>query len=137
MKNLVILIFLLTGITSCSKDTLDPNQAEFYTITRSEILVTVTNIVYNHNQCGSGCGSNDQVIGYVTNATVNVYQGNIKEGDQSAVPMTQGRTDANGRWLMKDLEPGLYTVLVESSYGHKSRVLYTQLNQRSAIEFSF
>ena len=137
MKNLAILILLIIGITSCSKDTVDPTQTELYTITKSEIKVTVTNIVYTHNQCGSNCGVNDQTINYVSNANVNVYQGDIKEGDQTAVPMTHGRTDSNGQYLVKDLEPGLYTVIVQSTHGQKSRVLYTQLNQRSSIEFSF
>jgi len=137
MKNLAILIFLFIGITSCSKDSLDPGQTELYTITKSEILVTVTNVVYTHNQCGSNCGVSDQTINYVPNASVNVYRGNIKEGDQSAVPLSQGRTDSNGKWLGKDLEPGLYTVMIQSTHGQKSRVLYTQLNQRSSIEFSF
>lgn len=137
MKNLIILAFLVIGITSCSKDTIDPNQGEFYTIAKSEILVTVTNIVYNYNQCGGGCGSNDQYVAYVPNANITVYPGDVKEGDQAAVSIAQGRTDSNGQWLMKDLEPGLYTVMVQSSHGHKSRELYTQLNQRSFIEFSF
>ena len=137
MKNLAILILLIIGITSCSKDTVDPIQTELYTITKSEIKVTVTNIVYTSNQCGSNCGVSDQTINYVSNANVNVYQGNIKEGDQTAVPISQGRTGTNGESLIKDLEPGLYTVIVQSTHGQKSRVLYTQLNQRSSIEFSF
>lgn len=137
MKNLFILALLVAAITSCSKDTIDPGQEDNYTITKSEILVTVTNIVYGTNQCGSGCGSNDQSITYVSNASINVYSGDVKDGDSSTMPLTQGRTDNTGTWLMRELEPGLYTVMVQSTYGHKSRVLYTQLNQRSFIEFSF
>jgi len=138
MKNLALLLFFVIGITSCSKDSVDPTSGEFYTITRSEILVTVTHMVYNNNgQCGNGCGSGDQGVIYVSNANINVYPGDIKEGDQSVSPIAQGRSASNGKVLIKDLEPGQYTVIVQSSYGNKSRVLFTQLNQRSSIEFSF
>ena len=138
MKNLVILAFLILGITSCSKDSLDPGQEQNYSIAKSEILITVTNIDYNtNNQCGNGCGSNEQSIGYVSNATINVYVGDIQEGDQTVTPLAQGRTDGSGKWVVKELEPGQYTVTVQSSYGNKSRVLYTQLHRRSSIEFSF
>ena len=138
MKNLVILAFLLLGITSCSKDSLDPGQEQNYSIAKSEILVTVTNIDYNNNgQCGNGCGSNEQNIGYVSNATITVYVGDIAEGDQTVDPIAQGRTDSSGKWMVKELEPGQYTVTVQSSFGNKSRVLFTQQHRRSSIEFSF
>lgn len=137
MKNLVILAFLILGITSCSKDSLDPGQEQNYSIAKSEILITVTNIDYNNGQCGNGCGPNEQSIGYVSNATINVYVGDIQEGDQTVTPLAQGRTDGSGKWIVKELEPGQYTVTVQSSYGNKSRVLYTQLHRRSSIEFSF
>ena len=138
MKNLVILAFLFLGITSCSKDSLDPGQEQNYSIAKSEILVTVTDIDYNNNgQCGNGCGSNDQNIVYVNNATITVYVGDIAEGDQTVDPIAQGRTDSNGKWIVKELEPGQYTVTVQSSFGNKSRVLFTQLHRRSSIEFSF
>ena len=81
MKNLVILAFFILGITSCSKDSLDPGQEQNYSIAKSEILVTVTNIDYNNNgQCGNGCGSGEQSIDYVSNATISVYVGDIAEG---------------------------------------------------------
>jgi len=137
MKNLFMLAFLVLSITSCSKDTLDPGLEENYSIQKSEILVTVTNMVYNQGQCGNGCGSGEQSIAYVPNANVNIYLGDVKDGDSAAVPCAQGRTDSTGKWLMKDLEPGKYTVSVHSVYGNKFRVLYTQLNHRASIEFSF
>jgi len=138
MKNLVILAFLILGITSCSKDSLDPVQEQNYSIAKSEILITVTNIDYTNNgQCGNSCGSNEQSIGYVSNATINVYVGDIQEGDQAVTPLAVGKTDGSGKWVVRELEPGQYTVTVQSAYGHKSRVLYTQLHRRSSIEFSF
>jgi len=138
MKNLVILAFLILGITSCSKDSLDPTQEQNYSIAKSEILVTVTNIDYNSNgQCGNGCGPNEQNIGYVSNAIISVYVGDIQEGDESVTAIAQGRTDGSGKFLVKELEPGQYSVTVQSSYGDKTRVLYTQLHRRSSIEFSF
>jgi hypothetical protein len=138
MKNLALLLFFVIGITSCSKDSIDPTSGEYYTITKSEILVTVTHMVYyNNGQCGNGCGSGDQGVIYVSNASINIFPGDIKEGDQSVAPIAQGRSSSDGKVLVKDLEPGQYTVVVQSSYGTKSRVLYTQLSQRSSIEFSF
>ena len=139
MKNLVILALLILGITSCSKDSLDPGQEQNYSIAKSEILITVTKINYNNSngQCGNSCGSDEQSINYVNNATVSVYVGDIAEGDQTVTPIAQGRTDGNGKWLVRELEPGQYTVTVQSSFGDKSRVLYTQLHRRSSIEFSF
>jgi len=137
MKNLVILVFLILGITSCSKDSLDPAQEQNYSIVKSEILITATYIVYNNGQCNNSCGSNEQTIAYVTNAHVSVYSGNVQDTDQAPAPLQQGRTDSTGKWLVKDLEPGLYSVFVQSNYGNKSRVLYTQINKRSFIEFSF
>lgn len=137
MKNLVILVFLILGITSCSKDSLDPVQEQNYSIVKSEILVTATYIVYNNGQCNNSCGSNEQTIAYATNAQVSVYAGEVKEKDQAPTPIQEGRTDSSGKLLLKDLEPGLYSVFIHSTYGDKSRVLYTQLNKRSYIEFSF
>jgi hypothetical protein len=137
MKNLLMLVFLILGITSCSKDSLDPAQEQNLSIVKSEILVTASYIVYNQGQCGNSCGSNDQSIAYVTNATVKVFPGDVQDIDEAVTPLVQGRTDSAGKMLVKDLEPGLYSVFVQSSYGNKSRVLYTQLNKRSFIEFSF
>ena len=137
MKNLLLLVFLILGITSCSKDSLDPGQEQNYSVVKSEILVTATYIVYNNGQCNNSCGSNEQTIAYVTNANVSVYSGDVQNIDQAPTPIQQGRTDATGKLLVKDLEPGLYSVFVTSNYGNKSRVLYTQLNKRSFIEFSF
>jgi len=136
MKNLALLLFFVIGITSCSKDSVDPTSGEFYTITKSEILVTISRFVYDNDQCGNGCGGNDGVD-FVANAMVHVYPGDIKEGDESPTPIAQGRTGTNGKILVQDLEPGQYSVFVQSTYGNKSRVLFTQLNQRSSIEFSF
>ncbi len=132
-----MLVILLLGITSCSKDSLDPGQEQNYSVVKSEILITATYIVYNNGQCNNSCGSGDQTIGYVPNANVSVYAGEIKDKDQAPTALITGRTDSTGKWLVKDLEPGLYTVFVQSNYGNKSRVLYTQLNKRSFIEFSF
>ena len=66
-----------------------------------------------------------------------MYVGDIAEGDQTVAPIAQGRTDGSGKWFVKELEPGQYTVTVQSSFGNKSRVLYTQIHRRSSIEFSF
>jgi len=137
MKNLAILVFLVIGITSCSKDSLDPGQDQNYTIVKSEIMVTATYISYNQVQCGNGCGNGDQTVSPVVNASLTVYPGEIKDIDEAPSPVIQGRTDNTGKLLIKDLDPGLYSVFIQSNSGNKSRVLYTQLSKRSYIEFSF
>ena len=137
MKNLLSITLLVIGIMSCSTDAVEPNHNEFYTIKKSEILVTVTRLDYNSDQCGNGCGTGSETVAYVNDSKIKVYHGVVTDPDHAGSPVLEGNTDSNGRWVATELEPGQYTVIAQTLYGIKSRALYTQLRKRSSIEFSF
>ena len=138
MKNLLIAFMLVSGLTSCTKDSLDTTSQEFSSITKSEILVTVTYLSWVDSQCEPGCGgSPSQVVNAMPNAKVEIFEGAATDTDQSAHPLLQARTDDKGKALIENLEPNQYTLVVTTSIGQKSRTIYTQLNKRSSIDFSF
>ena len=137
MKNLLSITLLVIGITSCSTDAIEPSHNEFYTIKKSEILVTVTRLDYNSGQCGNGCGTGSETVAYVSDSKIKIYHGAVTDTDQAGSPLLDGKTDSNGRWIATELEPGQYTVMAQTQYGIKYRALYTQLSRRSSIEFSF
>ena len=138
MKNYLIFSLLVLILSSCSSDSFDVNQDNLLSIEKSELLITVTHLTWSDLQCDLNCtGGGTQSISYLSDVRVDLYVGDASITDQPGARKDRGLTDADGAILFKDLEPGQYTVIVNSSYGEKSRTLYTQLNRRSAIEFSF
>jgi hypothetical protein len=138
MKNFLIFALLVFALTSCSSDSLELNSENLLAIEKSELLVTVTHLTWSDLQSDLNCtGGGTQSISYLPNARVDVYTGDLSLQDEGGVNAGLGLTDANGAILFRDMEPGQYTVIVDSPYGRNSRTLYTQLNKRAAIEFSF
>ena len=137
MKNILILSLVVFGLTSCSKDSLDQNIDSFVKPNKSEIMVQVSYLSWadqSENSCGN---SNNQVITFMTHAKVELYAGNQEQSDAFGVPMMNVRTDMQGSALLKDIDPAVYTVSVDTPLGRKSRTLTTQLHNRSYIDFSF
>jgi hypothetical protein len=136
MKNILLVSMVVLGLTSCSKDSLD--QADQLVLPgKSEIMVRVSYLNWS-NQCGTGCGSNtsgDQAM--IANAVVALYKGEQNNSDAPGTSIMDARTDADGSALLKDIDPAVYTVWVETSMGKKSRTITTQLHRRSSIDFSF
>ncbi len=138
MKNLLILLMVIFGLTSCSKDSLDLHTEIENLPEKSEIMVRVNYLSWTNDQCGSGCGNfNSEEVSFIINAKVNLYLGEDGHSDESGTPFMDMRTDNEGSALLKDIDPGTYTVRVETELGTKSRTLNTQLNRRSYIDFSF
>src|SRR5688500_12685617 len=137
MKNLLFLAFALVGITSCSSDSFELTDDFLQVPEKSEINVVVTYLDWSE-QCEGGCiGDPVQVVTFLTNANVKLFQGNLTGNDDSSSPFLQLKTNKNGRALLENVDPGDYTVIVETTMGTKSRALTTQLNKRSYIDFSF
>jgi hypothetical protein len=138
MKKLLIFSLMAFGLSSCSKDSLDPATDNFSSIEKSEIIVTVTYLTWSDLECDLNCsGAGSQFISYIADAKVDVYDGDGSGNDQQGDGRKFGLTDKAGTILFKDLDPRQYTVRVDTPYGQKSRTIYTQLNKRSSIEFSF
>lgn len=138
MKNFLISAFLVLGISSCSKDSLDSVSPNLSSIEKSEIRVTVTYLTWSDPNCGFGCGdSGTQTVSFISNAKVDLYSGDLSMSDEGGSGIGFGTTDKDGTLLFQDLNPGQYTILVDTPYGQKTRTIYTQLNKRSSIEFSF
>jgi hypothetical protein len=138
MKKLLIFALLVFALTSCSSDSLEFNSDNLVTIEKSELLVTVTHLTWSDLQSDLNCtGGGTKSISYLPDVRVDLYTGDRSLQDQGGVSAGIGLTDANGAFLFRDIEPGQYTVVVNTPYGQKSRTLYTQLNKRAAIEFSF
>lgn len=138
MKNLLVLLLLVLGLTSCSKDTFDLSADAAISIRKTEIAVTVSHLSYNNNQNQTGCGSSaSQSVSYIPNAQVSVYSGQPGDTDQLPALLHQGSTDQMGRVLFGELEPGQYTLIVTTPLGEKTRNILTQLHKRANIEFSF
>jgi hypothetical protein len=138
MKNILVSTLLVLGISSCSKDSLDSAPSNALSIEKSAILVTVTYLTWNDQNCDLGCGGNGtQTVSFIANAQVDLYSGDISASDVAGHGTDFGNTDKEGSILFEDLDPGQYTILVDTPYGQKSRTIYTQLNKRSSIEFSF
>lgn len=137
MKNLLLLILAISGLTSCSKDSLDPIFVQ-QGPEKSEIMVKVSYLAWSDKECEPGCAtSNSQVVTFIENAKVDLYLGEDIGNDDALSPILFIRTDSDGSALLQDVDPGTYTVRVETILGSKSRTLTTQLNRRSNIDFSF
>ena len=137
MKNLAILILAIFGITSCSKDSLEYSFEKLQGPEKSEIMVRVSYLTWSDNQCESSCGLGYEEVAFVANAEVSLFEGANSQSDKPVSPLLNVKTDTEGSALLEDLDPGTYTVIVESELGTKSRSLTTQLNKRSYIDFSF
>ena len=138
MKNILISTLLVLGITSCSKDSLDDVSSNLVSIEKSEIIVTVSYLTWSDLECDLGCtGTGTESISFVANAKVDLYNGDLSLNDEGGQRRAFGLTDKQGSLLFEDIDPGQYTLIVDTPFGQKSRTFYTQLNKRSSIEFSF
>jgi hypothetical protein len=138
MKNLLLFSLAVLGLTSCSKDSLDPGAENFSSISKSEIFITVTHLTWSDLQSDLNCsGAGSQLISNVEGAKIDLYCGDQAGNDQVGGQNKFGTTDSHGTVAFKDLEPGQYTLMADTPYGQKSRVVYTQLSRRSLVEFSF
>jgi hypothetical protein len=136
MKNLLILFLLAAGLTSCSKDSLDP-VTENYSIDKSEVFVRVTYMTWSDLACDLTCsGEGSQYINAMPNAKVEIYSGN-GQGVDDVISDLNGLTGTDGSAIFKDIDPGQYTIIVDTPLGQKTRTVYTQLHKRTSIEFSF
>ena len=135
MKNILILCLVVFGLTSCSKDSFDQDQ--LVQPSKSEMFVNVSYISWE-NQGQNGCSSSGgEVVKLIVNATIDLYLGDQNTNDTPGTPVVTARTGASGYALIKDLDPALYTVVVSTSHGQKSRTITTELHKRSHIDFSF
>ena len=138
MKNLLIATLLVLGMTSCSKDSLDDLSSNLVSIEKSEIIVTVSYLTWSDLECDLGCaGTGSESISFIANAKVDLYNGDLSVNDEGGQKRAFGLTDREGSLLFEDIDPGQYTLIVDTPFGQKSRTFYTQLNKRSSIEFSF
>jgi len=137
MKNAFVLILVLLGLTSCSKDTLDQNIDSFIKPVKSEIFINVTSIHWTQS-ADNGCShSNGNNASFISDAKVELYKGEKSDTDIAGEPMLSVRTDQSGNAVMKEIEPSTYTISVETPLGQKSRIVTTQVHKRSYIDFSF
>lgn len=135
MKKLIHLSLLALAISSCSTDSLSPDNQP--AIAKSEIAITVTRYQYD-GICPDGCyGDTGQPIFFVSNATIGVKAGIVQDTLAFSLPAYSGVTDKSGTVILTDVEPGQYTVKVETQFGNKYRTLHTQLHKRAFIDFSF
>ncbi len=138
MKKCFILLLVVLGLTSCSKDSLDLTPDNEYHPDKSEIMVRVSYLTWADDQCEPGCGGNyAEGVDYFVEATISLYTGTTVQSDVPGTPVNTIECDQKGTALFKDLEPGSYTVFVTSPLGVKSRSLNTTLHKRSYIDFSF
>lgn len=138
MKKVLLFAILVIGFSSCSKDALEPEVEPFFSIQKSEVAVMVTYLSWSDQSCDLGCtGGGTETVSAIANAKVDLYVGDITATDQTGASQQYGVTDRNGAVLFKDLEPGQYTLIVDTPFGQKSRTVFTQLHRRAAVEFSF
>jgi hypothetical protein len=138
MKNLLITSLIILGLTSCAKDSLDPVPDNLVYVEKSDIVVTVTYLTWSDLACDLSCnGSGSQYINYLANAKVDLYAGTNDTNDQLGNGRKYGLTNESGSVLFEALEPGKYTIVVDTPLGQKTRTIYTQLHRRSSLEFSF
>lgn len=98
----------------------------------------VTSLTWSDQACDLGCtGSGTQTIQPIANAKVDLYRGTLSATDETGGSDHFGQTDRNGSLVFEDLEPGQYTIVVDTPLGQKIRTLYTQLHRRASVEFSF
>ncbi|HZV71576.1 MAG TPA: hypothetical protein VFG10_18615 [Saprospiraceae bacterium] len=137
MKNLLLFLLVIFGITSCSKDSLDQmpdpkNQPE-----KSEIKISVTYLHWT-DQCDYSCGnSGEQSLSSIANANVVLYSGERSDSDVLSTPLMNIKTNTEGTALIENIEPATYTIYVDTPLGKKARIVTTQLHRRSYIDFSF
>ncbi|HUR31132.1 MAG TPA: hypothetical protein VMZ69_06845 [Saprospiraceae bacterium] len=137
MKNLLFLAFALIGITSCSSDSFELKDDFLQGPEKSEIHVVVSYLDWSE-QCEGGCiGDPVQVVTFLANSQVELFEGNFSANDNPSTPLLQLQTNKDGKALLENIEPGEYTVIVRTVMGTKSRTLITQLNKASFIDFSF
>ena len=137
MKNLLFLALAIVGITSCSSDSFELSDDFIQGPEKSEINVVVSYLNWS-DQCEGGCvGDPEQVVTFLSHVDVSLFLGNLTGTDNLSSPIQQLKTNKDGKALLKDLEPGEYTVVVETTLGTKSRTVTTQLKRRSYIDFSF
>ena len=87
--------------------------------------------------CDLTCsGGGSQYINAMPGAKVEVYSGS-GEGVDDIISDIYGLTGNDGSALFKDIEPGQYTITVNTPLGQKTRTVYTQLHRRTSVEFSF
>jgi hypothetical protein len=138
MKNLLIFCLTLLGLTSCTKDSLEPDSDNLVSIDQSEVAVTVTYLTWSDLACDLTCtGGGSQYINYMANAKVDIFPGTDTSNDQPGENRKFGTTNTSGAVLFEDLAPGQYTIIVDTPLGQKSRVIFTQLHRRTSVEFSF
>lgn len=137
MKNLAILALVLFGLTSCSKDSLEGSLENLQGPEKSEIMVRVSYLNWSDDQCESSCGIGSEEVVFMVNVDVKLFSGESSQSDIAGIPIIQMTTDKEGTALLEDIDPGRYTIIVETELGIKSRTLTTQLNKRSFIDFSF
>lgn len=104
---------------------------------KSEIKVRVSTLEWKNESSELGCGATSQYVTFISNAEVLLYAGNNHDADATQSPLQSFYTDTDGSTLLEDLEPGQYTVLVRTPLGDKYRLITTQLNRRTSIDFSF
>lgn len=130
MKNILLITLAILGLTSCSKDSFDlivePDMPE-----KAEIMVRVTYLKWQSETCPTGY--NNASAG-ISNAQVSVFQ---KGALLETSPIRISSTYEDGSVLLEDVEPGTYTILIETPFGTKSREVTTALHRRSSIDFSF
>ncbi|MEP6647244.1 MAG: hypothetical protein ABJC12_09140 [Saprospiraceae bacterium] len=137
MKNLLISIMVIFGLTSCSKDSFDQSIDQLIQPGKSEIKVSVSYLHWT-DQCESSCSNiGVESLSFVANARVELYQGENSETDATTSPISNLKTGENGTVLLENIEPDTYTVWVDTPLGKKSRIVTTQLHKRSYIDFSF
>ena len=137
MKKLALLILVLGGLISCSKDALEFDLA-IKGPEKSEILVRASTVYWTGDQCEIGCiGTDPDEVIPIQNARVKLYLGSVTPSDEQVLPILNTRTGLDGTVLIEDVEPDRYTIYVETEEGTKSRSFVTQLHQRSFIDFSF
>ncbi len=138
MKKLVIFSFLILSLTSCSKDSFDIGTDNLVLVEKSEILVTVTYLTWSDLEGDFNCsGAGAQLVTYIYNAKVDIVAIEVSGSDEQSQNRQYGTTGANGKVAFENLEPGKYTLTVDTPYGQKTRTIFTQLNRRSSVEFSF
>lgn len=138
MKKLVIFSFLILALTSCSKDSIDPGTDNLVFVEKSEIIVTVTYLTWSDLESDFNCaGAGAQIVTYIDNAKVDVVSVEISGTDEQGQGRQFGTTGADGKVAFENLEPGKYTLTVDTPYGQKTRTIFTHLNRRSSVEFSF
>ncbi len=138
MKKALLFAILVIGFSSCSKDSLESETEQFFSIAKSEMAVMVTYLTWSDQACDLGCtGSGTETVSAVANAKVDLYLGDITGTDQPGASLQVGVTDRNGSVLFEDLDPGQYTLIVDTPFGQKSKTIFTQLHRRASVEFSF